>query len=116
MSKAHNSELLSKLKSSLSKPIEPQPVPEQISARAAAESSLAGVPTRAPKLSVSLYQTDLRRLDQIKEFMRGRGHRNLSDSEALRLACRAVEIGDRFLNLYKEMQSEDGRRRIEVKA
>lgn len=115
MSKAHNSELLLKLKSSLPKPNESQPVPEQTVAGPSAVSALARVPTRAPKLSVSLYQTDLRRLDQIKEFMRGRGHRNLSDSEALRLACRAVEIGDRFLNVYKEMQSEDGRRRIERK-
>jgi len=66
---------------------------------------------RAPKLSVSLYHTDLKRLDEIKEFMRSRGHRNLSDSEALRLACRAVEITDRFVDVYREIQAEDGRRR-----
>lgn len=65
----------------------------------------------APKLSVSLYQTDLKRLDEIKDFMRSRGHRNLSDSEALRLACRTVEIGDGFIKVYREMQAEDGRKR-----
>jgi hypothetical protein len=63
---------------------------------------------------VSLYRTDLARLDEIKEFMRGQGHRNLSDSEALRLACRAVRIGDDFLDLYRQMQREDGRRRVTI--
>jgi hypothetical protein len=70
---------------------------------------------RAPKISVSLYRTDLARLDEIKEFMRVQGHRNLSDSEALRLACRAVKIGDEFLNYYRNMQQEDGRRRVTTK-
>ncbi len=70
---------------------------------------------RAPKISVSLYQTDLGRLDEIKEFMRGKGHRNLSDSEALRLACRAVQISDDFLDFYRHMQREDGRRRVTAK-
>lgn len=66
---------------------------------------------RAPKLSVSLYQSDLQRLDEIKDFMKRQGHRNLSDSEALRLACRAVIINDEFLKIYREMQGEDRRRR-----
>ena len=70
---------------------------------------------RAPKISVSLYRTDLARLDEIKEFMRRQGHRNLSDSEALRLACRAVKIGDEFLDYYRNMQQEDGRRRVAAK-
>jgi hypothetical protein len=66
---------------------------------------------RAPKLSVSLYQRDLQRLDQIKEFMQQKGFRNLSDSEALRLACRCIDIGDQLVGVYKEMQGEDGRRK-----
>jgi hypothetical protein len=65
---------------------------------------------------VSLYRTDLARLDEIKEFMRGKGHRNLSDSEALRLACRAVQIADHFLDFYQDMQREDGRRRVTAKS
>jgi phage FluMu protein gp41 len=66
---------------------------------------------RAPKLSVSLYQRDVQILDQIKGFMQQRGFRNLSDSEALRLACRAVEINDDLIPVYQEMQGEDGRRK-----
>jgi organic radical activating enzyme len=69
--------------------------------------------TRAPKLSVSLYQHDINRLDTIKDFMKSQGFRNLSDSEALRLACRRVEIDVTLIDTYKAMQSEDGRRKQE---
>lgn len=110
MAKSHSSELLSKLKSSLPKKSAGShgPTNETSTPLPAPTPALAA---RAPKLSVSLYQTDLRRLDDIKEFMRSRGYRNLSDSEALRIACRAVEITDRFMDVYRDMQTEDGRRR-----
>jgi hypothetical protein len=104
MKRSHSSALLSKLKSSL-----PKPLPDPL---ISPEGTPASLPSgRAPKLSVSLYHTDLKRLDEIKDFMRSRGHRNLSDSEALRLACRAVVITDGFMEVYKEMLAEDGRRR-----
>lgn len=66
---------------------------------------------RAPKLSVSLYQRDLERLDEIKAFMQKRKVRNLSDSEALRLAIRGIELGEGLLDVYREMLGEDGRRK-----
>jgi hypothetical protein len=66
---------------------------------------------RAPKLSVSLYQRDLHRLDEIKEFMQKRGIRNVSDSEALRLAIRGMELGEGLVDVYREMLGEDGRRK-----
>lgn len=65
---------------------------------------------RAP-LSVSLYQRDLERIDEIQQFMRGRGYRRLSDSEALRLACRTAPIGEDMIHAYHDMQGEDGRRK-----
>jgi hypothetical protein len=130
MTKPDSHALLSKLKSSMSKPAAPKP-PTPASAPVPAApaivrprlpqptakpvSSGEGNGLRAPKISVSLYRTDLARLDEIKEFMRGQGHRNLSDSEALRLACRAVKIGDGFLDYYRDMQREDGRRRVTAK-
>lgn len=67
--------------------------------------------TRAPKLSVSLYQHDIERLETIKDFMKSQGFRNLSDSEALRLACRKVEIDAALIDVYRSMQNDDGRRR-----
>lgn len=106
---SNTKELLSRLKTSLPKVEE------------SAESELtlhvfpkpAGVEkgARAPKLSVSLYQYDIDRLDMIKDFMKAQGFRNLSDSEALRLACRKVEIDGTLIDIYKSMQSEDGRRK-----
>ena len=63
------------------------------------------------KLSASLYNYDIECLDRIREFMRGKGIRNITDSEALRLACRAVKIDDGFMNIYEDMTKEDRRRR-----
>lgn len=63
------------------------------------------------KVSASLYSFDIQCLDQIREFMRGKGIRNVTDSEALRLACRAVKIDDALMGIYEEMGKEDRRRR-----
>lgn len=75
---------------------------------------VTGVPSPAPgviKQSVSLYSPDIARLDEIKDFMREHGVRNLSDSEAMRLACRAVKVGSEFLGIYETMRREDQRRK-----
>jgi hypothetical protein len=67
--------------------------------------------TASQKCSITLYQTDLDILDKIREYLRQKGVRNLSDSEGLRLACRTVSFDDRLLNTYETMRLEDGRRR-----
>jgi hypothetical protein len=86
-------------------------MPKPKSAKSAGPDYATNGAVRAPKLSVSLYQRDLRRLDEIKEFMQKRGVRNVSDSEALRLAVRGIELGEGLLGVYQEMLGEDGRRR-----
>jgi 3-oxoacyl-ACP reductase-like protein len=63
------------------------------------------------KVSASLYNFDIECLDRIREFVRGKGIRNVTDSEALRLACRAVKIDDALMGIYEEMTKEDRRRR-----
>ena len=63
------------------------------------------------KRSITLYQTDLDILDEIRNYLRQRGIRNLSDSEGVRLACRTVSLGDHLLKSYEAMKMEDGRRR-----
>jgi hypothetical protein len=63
------------------------------------------------KLSASLYNFDIECLDRIREFMRNRGVRNITDSEALRLACRAVKVDESFMDIYQEMTKQDRRRR-----
>jgi hypothetical protein len=63
------------------------------------------------KVSASLYSFDIECLDRIREFMRNKGIRNITDSEALRLACRAVKIDENLIGIYEEMTKEDRRRR-----
>jgi hypothetical protein len=65
----------------------------------------------AVKLSVSLYNYDIDCLDKIKDFMRTQGVRNLSDSEALRLACRTVQTDTKIIEIYRSMLTEDRRRK-----
>jgi hypothetical protein len=76
-----------------------------------ADTGRAGAKEGVIKLSASLYNFDIECLDRIREFMRGKGIRNITDSEALRLACRAVKIDDGFMDIYEEMTKEDRRRR-----
>ena len=110
---SNTQELLSKLKTSLPK-LEGSQEPNRtvhVFPEPRVEKTAKG--SRAPKLSVSLYQHDIDRLEIIKDFMKSQGFRNLSDSEALRLACRKVSIDGALIEVYKAMQSEDGRRRQE---
>jgi hypothetical protein len=109
---SNSQQLLSKLKNSLPK-VEPSVEPNRTLHVFPEPQIKVGKGSRAPKLSVSLYQYDIERLDSIKDFMKAQGFRNLSDSEALRLACRRVEIDATLIDAYKSMQSEDGRRKQE---
>ena len=99
----NSDQLLTKLKGSLPRNRIP----------AASQEATVPVPAeiRAPKLSVSLYQRDVQILDEIKLFMQQKGYRNLGDSEALRIACRGLEINDKLVSVYLGMQGEDGRRK-----
>ncbi len=75
------------------------------------DSQQAEVREGVIKVSASLYSFDIECLDLIRDFMRGKGIRNVTDSEALRLACRAVKIDDALMGIYEEMIKEDRRRR-----
>ena len=63
------------------------------------------------KRSISLYAHDLEKLDEIKAYMASHGIRNLADSEALRLACRNVELSEAMVRVFEEMRTEDKRRK-----
>ena len=67
--------------------------------------------TSSQKRSITLYQKDLNILDEIRDYLRQKGIRNLSDSEGLRLACRTVSFDDRLVMAYEAMKLEDGSRR-----
>ena len=129
MSRAND--LLSKLKSSLPKPTPPPSVRSRRAtviherspyASPPAEANAEGHPDRGDAdedqgkgkrvpLCFSVYEWDVQRLDEIKDFMRSKGYRNVTNSEAVRLACRAVEIGEHFVSVYQQMRREDGRRK-----
>jgi hypothetical protein len=68
----------------------------------------------ASKISVSVYPKDIERLDELKDYMKKQGIRNISDSEALRIACRALTLSSQCVDVYHEMQKEDGRRKEKV--
>lgn len=90
--------------------VAPRPAPPR-GARKKSDTHQPDVREGVIKLSASLYNYDIECLDRIREFMRGKGIRNITDSEALRLACRAVKIDDGFMDIYEEMTKEDRRRR-----
>lgn len=135
---AKQSNILDALKVSLSKPspaVEPQqasthPLAARQDPLESANATPAYANTPAPKplktepqalqtppkqkvvkVSVALYPSDLARLETVRRWMSDRGIRNLSDSEALRLMCRAAELAPRFEDLYRDMRHEDGRRK-----
>lgn len=83
----------------------------QKAVRTKPDSQQAVVREGVIKVSASLYSFDIDCLDRIREFMRGKGVRNVTDSEALRLACRAVKVDDALMGIYEEMSKEDRRRR-----
>ncbi len=92
------------------RPATPHPASPRGAAKKA-DAPQAEVREGVIKLSASLYNFDIECLDRIREFMRGKGIRNITDSEALRLACRAVKIDDGFIDIYEEMTKEDRQRR-----
>ena len=106
-----SSHLLDQLKNSVSVPTVTVPAREN----AGPERSAAARPLqRAEKLTVTVYKKDLERLDEIKRHMAALGFRSMTDSEAVRLACRSMRFGEELAALYREMSSEDGRRRNTV--
>ena len=65
--------------------------------------------TTCTKCSVSLFQTDIERLDAIYDYMRDRGHR-LSRSQIIKVALRTAPLTDELMQAYEESKNEDGRK------
>jgi len=64
--------------------------------------------TKCKKLSISLFQTDLARLDAIRAYMAQRGEM-ISVSQAVKLALRTAPLSDKLTQALRETCSEDGR-------
>ncbi|MDQ3621840.1 MAG: hypothetical protein M3463_05025 [Verrucomicrobiota bacterium] len=93
--------LISQLGKSLTKPAPPT----------AAFAPTAKPPTElAAKISISLYADDLARVDAIVAHMAQ--HRcRVNRSEAIKIALRAVPLSLGLVELFREIQRDDGRRK-----
>lgn len=63
---------------------------------------------KCAKLGISLFQTDLARLNEICSYMAARGHR-ISTSQAVKLALRTVPLSDDLTAALAAVRMEDGR-------
>jgi hypothetical protein len=63
---------------------------------------------KCQKLSISLFQTDMTKLDGIRSFMESNGKR-ISTSQAVKLALRTAPLSTELLEALAAIQAEDGR-------
>jgi len=63
---------------------------------------------KCKKLSISLFQTDLARLDGIRSFMEANGQR-ISTSQAVKLALRTAPLSTVLAEAMAAIRAEDGR-------
>jgi len=64
---------------------------------------------KCKKLSISLFQTDLDRLQAIQAYMATRGEM-LSTSHAIKLALRTAPLSEALAEALDQARSEDGRK------
>jgi hypothetical protein len=64
---------------------------------------------KCTKISVSLFQADLDRLQAIQDFMAARGSR-ISTSQAVKLALRTAPLSDALQEALDQVRREDGRK------
>lgn len=60
------------------------------------------------KISISLFQTDIARLDGIRSFMEANGQR-ISTSQAVKLALRTAPLSKDLAEAMAAVRAEDGR-------
>lgn len=63
---------------------------------------------KCKKLSISLFQTDLAKLDGIRSYMESIGKR-ISTSQAIKLALRTAPHSNALVEAMAAIQAEDGR-------
>jgi hypothetical protein len=64
---------------------------------------------KCAKISVSLFRSDLDRLQAIQDFMAARGSR-ISTSQAVKLALRTAPLSDTLQAALDQVRREDGRK------
>jgi hypothetical protein len=104
MSTRRSDALISQLGKSLAKPAPPAVA---VAIAPGAEPPAAEL---AAKISISLYVDDLSRVDAIVAHMAQHRHR-VNRSEAIKIALRGVPLTPELVELYREIQRDDGRRK-----
>ena len=70
--------------------------------------------THRTTATMSLYPADIDRLKEIRRKLEDNGIKRVSDSEAVRVALRHVELSaDELIAAYRAMQADDRRRKQE---
>lgn len=77
---------------------------------AAAAIPQGGDRQNCKKISISLFQTDMAKLDGIRSFMQTHG-RHITASQAIKLALRTAPLSNDLLKAAAGIQAEDGRTR-----
>ena len=62
------------------------------------------------KLSISLFASDMARLEEIRSYMAARGH-HISVSQAVKLALRTAPLSKDLIAALADIRKEDGRSR-----
>lgn len=109
------SKTLEKLKQGLGKKLAAQSPRVEKTKAAAKPAAGAGpnAPTGVERLTLSLTGTDLGRLDELADYLRGQGHRVSNRSLLVKVALRGLAFGPELSEHLKAAQAEDGRRRVE---
>jgi hypothetical protein len=81
---------------------------EEKTTRPAAAVQQGGDNQKCKKISISLFQTDLAKLDGIRSFMETNGQR-ISASQAIKLALRTAPHSNELVKALAAIQAEDGR-------
>lgn len=74
--------------------------------RATPAATLSG---KCTKLSISLFQTDLDKLQALRAYMANKGEM-LSTSQAVKLALRTAPLSDALAHALDQARKEDGRK------
>ncbi len=98
----------------LVKPKASEPVPPPAVATIVPGPKSESGGTHRTTATMSLYPADIDRLKEIRRKLEDNGIKRVSDSEAVRVALRHVELSaDALVAAYRAMQADDRRRKQE---
>lgn len=96
------------------KPKVSEPLSSPLTATSVSSTKSESGGTHRTTATMSLYPADIDRLKEIRRKLEDNGIKRVSDSEAVRVALRHVELSaDELVAAYRAMQADDRRRKQE---